>query len=304
MINVTHKNKITLPVLKSWTRIFDLLETINSHGHDREGFQQAVLDLYGNEKTSKSVFRGMAIPTLRNLGFILGYGSVIRISANGSLIFSAYTKDTHEGFRALRTILVEMEKTNNFGILDYLIDKPSINYDTLISYFIGKIETSEIRRSSSPKAKEKAAKERLSNWINFLVFSQIIFKDRDNIRIDTENYYRAMVDINHNIQEKKENFKSILLKSYKKIVHSQTGLGTVEIEALREATALSFYSKYNLLVTEKQFDALLSSMPKTTDDYVITLGRSMGADEKLFVYQGKYYQTIFVRDLTSSRGEK
>lgn len=292
-------NNINLPVLKSWNRIFDLLGAIYNHGFDRDGFQQAILDLYGNEKSSKSVFRGMAIPTLRNLGFIIGYGSVIRISANGSLIYNAYQKSYSEGIRVLKAVLMEIESINNFGILDYLLNKSTVNYEDLINVFLKNIEISEIRRSPNPLAKEKAARERLTNWINFLVFAEILYKDRENIRIDTENYIKSLKDLDPG-KDKKENFDQHLIKAYKKIVFSQNGLGTVEIENLRESVSFILYNKYDEVLTERQFDILLTEFPKSTSEYVVTLGRSMGADEKLFKYQGKYYQTLFVRFLNSA----
>ena len=90
-------NKIELPVLKAWKRIFELLECICCHEYDREGFQDAVLRLYGGEKSSKSVFRGMAIPTLRNLGLIVGFGDVIHASANGLLTVLAYERSKTDG---------------------------------------------------------------------------------------------------------------------------------------------------------------------------------------------------------------
>ena len=75
----------------------------------------------------------------------------------------------------------------------------------------------------------------------------------------------------------------------------QKGVRTVEIENLRKELAISAYKQSNFLITENQFDALLEQIPKTTDKYTITFGRSIGADEKLFSYQGKFFQTVFLR---------
>lgn len=296
MPDATQLTKVDLPVLKAWQRIFDLLECVHDYPYDREGFQQAVLRLYGNEKSSKSVFRGMAIPTLRNLGLILGYGSDIRASANGSLLYIARKASEDEGMRALRAILVELDE--NIGVLPYLSKKSTLVFDEFLEYWLGKVSTAAIRKSTNPKAQERAAHERLLDWIKFLTFAEVLYKEHENIRIDEMHFEQSKKDLDITVPEKKDTFSSLLIASYKKIVNrEQEGVGTVEIEDLRRELAITTFQNNKLILTENQFDKLLSEQPKTTTDYVITLGRSMGADEKLYYYQGKYYQTIFVRFL-------
>ena len=113
------------------------------------------------------------------------------------------------------------------------------------------------------------------------------------------NYGQTKKDLDISAPNKKQNFKTYLFAAYKKIVgNDQNRIGTVEIEDLRREVALTMFQKHNAILTEMQFDRLLSELSKTGDDYVITLGRSMGADEKLYHYQGKYYQSIFIRFLT------
>ena len=79
---------------------------------------------------------------------------------------------------------------------------------------------------------------------------------------------------------------------------TQKGIRTVEMEELRRGIAIRMFEKHNMVFTESQFDILLSELPKSSVDYVITFGRSMGADEKLLYFQGKYYQSIFIRFMT------
>ncbi|MBI2757999.1 MAG: hypothetical protein HYX49_04905 [Chloroflexi bacterium] len=297
MPSVIQKNKISLPVLKAWGRIFELLECIYDHPYDRTGFQEAVVQLYGGDKSSKSVFRGMAIPTLRNLGLILGYGDNIRASANGYLLHMTRKEDQSEGLRVLRALLVELDE--NIGVLSYLAEKSTIVITDFLQNWLDKIMTSEVRRSTNPKAQERAARERLLDWINFLTFSEILYKNHDHIRIDDTNLQRTKKDLDITALYKRENFQSLLFTSYKKIVFEQKGMSTVEIDNLRKETSVSMYEKHKVLLTERQFDGLLSELPKVSNKYVMTLGRSMGADEKLYFYQGKYYQTLFIRFLTA-----
>jgi len=218
--------KVTLPVLKAWERIFELLKCINDHPYDRNRFQEAVLELYPG-KSPKSVFRGMAVPTLRSLGFIVGYADVIRISANGALIHAARQESKPEGLRALRVVLLEMD--NKIGILSYLENKPAIPIQVLIDDWTLKVDISDSRVAHKPEARNRAARERIRDWVNFLALAELL------------------------------------------------------------------YTSGHLLITEKQFDALLKKFQKASDEYTVTFGRSMGADEKLFFFQDQYYQTVSIR---------
>ena len=68
----------------------------------------------------------------------------------------------------------------------------------------------------------------------------------------------------------------------------------MDIVDLREYVALSFYRKENKILTESQFDNKLALLPLVTNDYVISLGHPMGAEEKLFAYKGDYYRTLSI----------
>jgi hypothetical protein len=295
MQTATQNPKINIPVLKAWRRVFELIECIHDHPYDREGFQYAVLDLYGGDKSSKSVFRGMTIPTLRNLGLIVGYGDNIHESANGALLYAANAAGQLDRMRALRAILIEIDNENIGVSSDLLTEQSTFALEDFVKRWMPKVNITDNRTISNPIAQARAARERVLDWINFLTFAELLYNQHDNLRIDIEKFSQAKQDLDYQIAEKKENFKTFLFSGYKKIVFEQQGMGTVEIENLRTEVALSFHKKLNVILTEKQFDALLSDLPKTSDNHIISLGRSMGADEKLFFFQGKYYQTLLIR---------
>ncbi len=285
-------DKVTLPVLKAWERTFELLECINDHPYDRNGFQEAVLGLYPG-KSPKSVFRGMAVPTLRSLGFIVGYADVIRISANGALIHAARQESEPEGLRALRAVLLEMDY--DIGILSYLENKPAIPIQVLIDDWTLKVDISDSRVAHKPEARDRAARERIRDWVNFLAFAELLYTSEQDIRADTLRLAQTRNDVDANTPEKRECFNENFLKVYRRIVVEQNGIRTVEIEHLRKELATRIYGRSRLLVTERQFDTLLKDFPKVSDKYTITFGHSMGADEKLFSFQGQYYQTVSIR---------
>lgn len=284
--------KATLPVLKAWKRIFELLECVNDHPYDRDGFQEAVLKLYEG-KSPKSVFRGMAVPTLRRLGFIVGYADVIRISANGALVHTARQESKSEGLRALRAVLLEMD--GQIGLLSYLENKPAVPIQDLIDDWTPRVDISDSRVAHKPEARNRAARERIHDWINFLAFAELLYSSGQNVRVDARRLTRTRNDIDSNTSEKRESFEKNFFKAYRRIVFEQLGIKTVEIEYLRKELAIRAYGQSHLLITEKQFDALLKELPKASDEYTIAFGRSMGADEKLFFFQGKYYQTVSIR---------
>jgi len=284
--------KAILPVLKAWKRVFELLECIDDHPYDRDGFQEAVLKLYEG-KSPKSVFRGMAVPTLRRLGFIIGYADVIRISANGALVHTARQESKSEGLRALRAVLLEMD--DQIELLSYLENKSAIPIQDLIDDWTPRVAISDSRVAHKPKARNQAARERLLDWVDFLTFAELLYSSGQNVRVDTNRLTQTRNDIDVDTSEKRESFSQNFFKAYRKIVVEQSGIKTVEIERLRKELAIRIYGQSHLLITEKQFDALLKEYPKASDEYTIAFGRSMGADEKLLFFQGKYYQTVSIR---------
>jgi hypothetical protein len=287
-------NDSTPPVLKAWDRIFDLLKCIHDNPYNRRGFEESVLALF-NSEYSKSVFRGMAIPTLRNLGFIVGFNDVIRISANGNLICQAYTNSRDDGLRVLRAILMEFDK--KIGILSFLAEQSIYPIEDLIKELSRKIIIDDIRTFDNPEAQKRAAAERLRDWVKFLSFAELLYNDNKNVVLDKGHLHSAKDDLDENVEVKKHGFEINIIPAYQKIVYEQKGISTVEIEEVRKEVASRLYYQLRVILTENQFDILFAKFPKVTDTYILSLGRSMGADEKLFYYQNKYYQTMFFRFL-------
>lgn len=284
----------TPPVLKAWNRIFDLLKCIHDNPYNRGGFEESVLALY-NSEYSKSVFRGMAIPTLRNLGFILGFGDNIRISANGNLVYDVDTiVNREEGLRALRAILVEFDE--KIGVLAFLLQKSAYHIEELMKELSQEIVIDDTRTSNKPQSQQRAANERLRDWINFLGFSELLYNHGKNVLLDENHFNGAKQDLDTSVEVKQQLFDENLISCYRKIFVDQKGVSTVEIEELRKEMAIRLYQSREIL-TQNQFDKLFTEFPKVTETYIISLGRSMGADEKLFYFQGKYYQTLYIRFL-------
>lgn len=292
--------KTFIPVIKAWNRVFDLLKCVNTYPYDREGFENSVLALYPG-KSTKSVFRGMAIPTLRSLGLILGYNDVIRISANGALTFQAFQVSQEEGLRALR--LIQYELDTKIGMINHIEELGSIQFDKFIKIWIDLVEITRGKSFLKKEHRDRAARERIVDWTNFLNFSGLLYNNNQSLYINTEKLMTTKNDANSYQQDKEATFRKLFFRCYRRIVAEQGRINTVEIELLRKELALAAYEGQQILITERQFDELLGRIPKTTSEYTITFGRSMGADEKLFHYQNQFFQTIFIRFYSdASRG--
>ncbi len=272
---------IDIPVLKAWNRIFELIACVAANPYNRDELRDAVLKLYEG-KSEKSVFRGMAIPTLRRLGLIVGFEQFIRLGANGMLIYEAWKISEQWGKYALGTMVYEID-TDEIGCQKELARKPQWKQKDFIEFFLLKI--------NAPN--QRSARERLMDWIGLLKYCDLISSTNGIISLNDQMIKRILVYSDY--RKKARSFKKLFITSYQQLVARTRGMQSHPIENLRELMALTMLSKHKQILTERQFDALLAEFPKTTPEYLISFGRPMAADEKLFFYNGKYYQTISIR---------
>jgi hypothetical protein len=90
-----------------------------------------------------------------------------------------------------------------------------------------------------------------------------------------------------------EDFKKYLFKAYFEL--SKKTAGIIDIADLRENVALKLLRENKIILTENQFDEMLRKIPFATDDYIISFGRPMGAEEKLFERNGNYFRTLSIK---------
>ena len=74
--------------------------------------------------------------------------------------------------------------------------------------------------------------------------------------LQKENLHQAEKELE--ITFKSPKFKTILFEEYSLLPYSETA-GIVDIALLRELVAMRFYKEYGMILTESQFDELLSS---------------------------------------------
>lgn len=258
------------------------MDCIDEHAFNRETQRECILNLYPN-KSEKSVFRGMVIPSLRHLGFIVGYSNLIRLSANGKLLLESSQRETKEFDTVSRPIFLEIDM-DKFKFIEEIKNLTLKNNKFTQDYFLDVI--SKKIEAFSQKQKE----ERIKRWLKILAQCGLIKKEKNTIRLLYQNLEQA--EKNLDWRAKSPMFKKFLFEGYSFLFNKTAGV--VDIVDLREYVTLSLYRKKGGVLTESQFDELLRSLPMVTDDCVISLGHPMGAEEKLFLYRGEYYRTLSI----------
>ncbi|MFQ5769004.1 MAG: hypothetical protein ACE5HX_00605 [bacterium] len=281
-------NSKKIPLIKEYRvdKLKECIRCIDRYAFHRDKQKECVLNLYPNngkslEHRDKSIFRGMIIPSLRYLGLIVGYGDSLKVSANGKLIIESQLIDKELHNRASRAVFYELDK-----IIFHFIEK------IIESFNLNKAEFFEDIYSSMGDISDAQKKERANKWLSILNQVELIKYSSQKIARNQGNLDQTLEDIDVNLKEK-EVFKSILLDSYFEL--SKDCAGIVEIVDLREKVSVKMLKEYRAILTENQFDEMLRKMPFENDDYLISLGKPMGAREKLFEYKGNYYKTLFIK---------
>lgn len=275
------KEYYVVPLIKEHrvSKLIDAMECIDKYPYNRLKQRECILSLYLG-KTEKSVFRGMVIPSLRDLGLIIGYGDNIRLSSNGKLIVEGKRKSIEEAYRIARAVFLEIDKK-----VFHFIEEIRKNQNISKKYFI---ELLSYRIEASSKAQKM---ERIKRWLEILKGCELLKIINDSIRLEDKALEIAEMDLK--VDPKRSFFKDTLFTEYKAFPSRETG-GIVDIATLRERVALTYYKKHDMILTELQFDELLRELPLVTNNYIISFGQPMGAEEKLFFLKGNYYRTLSI----------
>ena len=276
-----------IPLIKEYRvdKLKNCLKYIDKYSFNRDKQKEFILSLYPDKKDKdpehkeKSVFRGMVIPSLRHLGLIVGYGDLLRTSANGKLIIESEltSKNLHQ--RVLRAVIYEIDQ-NIFQFIDVLRENDSINIRNFL----------QLMNINAPSEKQK--KERISHWFSILKEVELINYNAKNIILNEHKHNQILSDVDVN-NKSMEDFKKYFFKAYFEL--SKETAGIIDIADLRENVALKLLRENKIILTENQFDEMLRKIPFATDDYIISFGRPMGAEEKLFERNGNYFRTLSIK---------
>jgi len=282
-------NNKKIPIIKEnrIEKIKKCLECVDAYAFNRDKQRDCVLNLYKDKKEKsiehrdKSIFRGMVIPSLRYLGLIMGYGNFIRVSANGKLMIESQLIDQDLHNRVLRAVIYEIDE-NVFHFINIIGNSYSLLLQDFLNYLYNRVD--------APSEKQK--KERISRWLSILEEVELVKRQTQMISINKENFNQAIKDLNINFKNPVA-FKRYFLEVYFKL--GKGSAGVVDIADLRREVAIEMLQENKIILTEKQFDAMLRNILQENQEYVISLGKPMGAQEKLFEYKGNYFRTIFIK---------
>lgn len=274
-----------IPLIKEYRiqKLTKCLECFDKFAYHREKQRDCVLELYSNpdnkilEHREKSIFRGMVIPSLRYLGLIIGFGDIIKPSANGKLIIeSQFDNELYE--RCWRAVIFEIDR-RMFNFLE-IIKQHKFSKINLVEVLSGQIEDVSFRQR----------KERIEKWLSILQQVGLV-EYSTSVSLNENNYKQVLLDINPVLKDFE---RFCIYVAYKYYELDKNLAGIIDIRDLREAVALNFLKDKEIL-TEEQFDHLLRKFISTATSFHISLGEPMGADQKLFEYKDKFYKTIIMK---------
>jgi len=276
-----------IPLIKEYRidKIKSGLKCIDKYSFNRDKQKECILSLYPDKKDKdsehkeKSVFRGMVIPSLRHLGLIVGYGDFLRVSSNGKLIVESKSMSKNLHQRVLRAVIYEIDQ-NIFNFLEILKNNSQIAIQNFV----------QLLDLNAPSERQK--KERIDHWRSILKQVELIDYDTQNIAINRFKYNKTLLDVKVD-NKNMEDFKKYLFEVYFEL--SKESAGIVDITNLRENVAVKLLRENKVILTENQFDEMMRKIPFATDSYIISFGRPMGAEEKLFKYKDHYFRTFSIK---------
>ncbi|MCK4338879.1 MAG: hypothetical protein KAW87_02675 [Candidatus Cloacimonetes bacterium] len=273
-----------VPLIKEYRvdKLKSCLKCIDKYPFNRDKQKECILNLYSG-KSEKSVFRGMVIPSLRHLGLILGYRDFLRVSANGKLMIESELASQNLQQRVLGAVIYEIDQ-NIFKFIDVLRNNDRITTQNFL----------QIMNTLIDAPSEKQKKERISHWLSVLKEVELINYDTRNITLNEHKYKQTLSDVDVSYINV-EDFKKYLFDIYSKLSKKMAGI--IDIADLRENVAVNMLRYNKIILTENQFDKMLRKIPFSTDDYIISFGRPMGAEEKLFEHNSKYFRTLSIQFL-------
>jgi len=280
--------EVILPLIKEYrlNKIIQCIKCIDASLYNRNNQRDCILSLYTNKKEQssehreKSIFRGMVLPSLRYLGLIVGFGDSIRASANGKLIIESESIDRELHLRVLRVVINEIDK-NVFHFIKFFSENSSVCKEEFINQMSIKGVVPAMR-----------LKERVTKWLAVLDQAELILFSNKLISLNIKHISQVNTDSDISYKSMHK-FQDCFFSIYHEL--SNDSAGVVDIIELRESVSVKMLREYKWTLTEDQFDEMLRKMSFETSQYLISLGKPMGEEEKLFEYKGNYFRTLFVK---------
>lgn len=265
-----------IPVLKLPPRYLPgAVAALHQNAFDRDGFRDAIMQLFPPGRGEKSVFRGMVVPTLRALGLLIGFEREIALSSNGVVVYLGLERRP-EDKGPLAVVLAELERARG---LDEV-------------WPVGPLSSKRAQELLEQAEREMPGKVgdvgmRVRSWIAHLEFAGVVVRTRDGQLIRVGLRPRAIAS---------SKFRDALVDSYRRLTPRVVGEALVTIEDLRCMLAEIAYRETGAVVTQERFDRMLAHLVNNRR-LDIRLHRAMGADQGLFIRQGIPYRSLSLGDV-------
>lgn len=276
------RKTLGVPVLKLPAgNLLNVVLALKKHEYDRDGFRDAVLEIFPG-KEEKSVFRGMAIPSLRTLGLLVGFELETHLSSDGALVAADHDPKAPKTNEPMRLLLREIEVERG---LHSAWTSENLSIAAIRDAF-ARVDSDDDK--SSPKGDFLG---RVNRWVNYLEYFGIIFKEGNRLRRNVPilpasfQYSESVIAA----------FAEELHASYRRLIRAEVGEPVVAFEDLRRELALALWRSKQLVVMKRDFDRILSEC-LTKESVDIHLHRSMGADEGLFTFREVSYQSVSMKE--------
>jgi hypothetical protein len=271
-----------VPVLKlPPDHLFDVVLALRDHEFDRDGFKDSVLALFP-EKEEKSVFRGMAIPSLRTLGLLIGFEQETHLSSDGALVAEASISNSFPASEPIRLLLREIEFERNLSAVWHKDDLTQ----EYIRQSYAKVEQGDT--ADIPKGDFTG---RINRWLNYLEYFGIVSRSGE-ARHRTLPVLKAVPVYS---EAEMKSFAKAFRAAYRHLMRGEIGESVIAIEDVRREVAIRLWKDKRVIVMRRDFDRLLTrSLEAGITD--VHLHRSMGADEELFVFKDTSYQSVSIKE--------
>lgn len=227
----------------------------------------------------KSIFRGMVVSSLRQLGFIVGDGDYLRVSSNGHLVVVASQLDA----RMRQQVL---------AVLFYEIDKQSFHFLDLIDSLRGDPGTTEDaltqRCSTGPNSRQR--RERVLRWLRLLRDVHLV-TEANGCLVPSSLWQEAPKDLSVNQSDIYTWFKAAVFQAYDEVKGTS---GIVDIIDLRACLAENELMQYDRIVTRNRFDRLMQKLSFEGQGYILSFGSPISGGQELLEYREHYYKTLII----------
>ncbi len=260
-----------IPVFKlPPARLGPVVLALRAHQFDRDGFRLAVMELFAADKEEKSVFRGMAIPTLRALGLLLGFESELRLSSDGALVAAGEEARSKEPMaQILREIELELELravwTSRAQPMVAVVDELC-------------------RLDQAEGAIVAETRRRVGRWLSYLEFFEVVTRTNDKYR---------RLPTRRDMSLSADEFGRRLVAAYRALSPKTIGEPSVSIDDVARVVALRSLDE-GIVVTRRTFDELLGDCI-SRGRVSVHLHRSMGAGQRLFRWHEGTYESLSIR---------